>query len=260
MLLLPEEYTLVYDGTFDGFLSCVFHSYDLRLKQVNIQRKDQAQESLFGSSEEVLTDLEKSDRVWRGIKKKTTKRGSSRLYYAFLSGQEQVENLLFRYIEYALRSVGPIDADFSNQDVLKVAQIAKSVAREKHRMEAFVRFRLTKDHLYFANIEPDFDVLPLISPHFKRRYADQKWMIYDLRRNYGLYYDLVSVAVINVSLPEDFDATKTSGEFFAVEELEFQTLWQDYFKSTNIPSRKNMKLHISHVPKRYWKYLSEKHG
>ena len=35
-------------------------------------------------------------------------------------------------------------------------------------------------------------------------------------------------------------------------------MWKDYFDSTNIKERKNMKLHIRHVPKRYWKYLSEK--
>ena len=45
---------------------------------------------------------------------------------------------------------------------------------------------------------------------------------------------------------------------FDEDELVFQTLWRDYFKSTNIKSRKNMRLHIQHVPKRYWKYLSEK--
>ena len=256
-MVVPQEITLVYDGTFDGFLTCVFQVYDLKLKQVSIQRKSLAQESLFGSMEEVLTDQEKSDRVWRGIKKKTSATGSSRLYYAFLSEQEQIENLLLRYIQAALKSTLPIDSDFADQDVLKVTQIAKSVGREKHRMEAFVRFRLTKDDMYFATIEPDFDVLPLISIHFKRRYADQKWVIYDLKRNYGLYYDLEKVDIINLSLPEDFDATKTSGDFFATEELEFQTLWQDYFESTNITSRKNMKLHVRHVPKRYWKYLSE---
>ena len=36
--------------------------------------------------------------------------------------------------------------------------------------------------------------------------------------------------------------------------------WLDknYFKSTNIVARKNTKLHTQHVPKRYWKYLTEK--
>ncbi|MGJ8592666.1 MAG: TIGR03915 family putative DNA repair protein [Aquaticitalea sp.] len=255
---MTQEHTLVYDGTFDGFLTCVFQVYDLKMMNVNIQPKYIVQELLFGNREEILTDVEKADRVWKGIKKKSSSTGSFRLYYAFLSEQPEVENLLLRYIQYALASKLPIDTDFANKDVLKVTQIAKSVGREKHRMEAFVRFKLTKDGLYFANIEPDFDVLPLISKHFKRRYADQKWIIYDLKRNYGLYYDLEKVDIINLTLPDDFDATKTSKEFFADEELEFQTLWQDYFESTNIPSRKNMKLHVRHVPKRYWKYLSEK--
>lgn len=38
----------------------------------------------------------------------------------------------------------------------------------------------------------------------------------------------------------------------------FQHLWKQYYHSTNIEARRNMKLHIKHVPKRYWKYLVEK--
>ena len=192
-MLIPQEHILTYDGTFDGFLTCVFQVYDLKMSDVKIQRKNDIQESLFGNSEDILTDLEKADRVWKGIKKKTSSTGSLLIYYAFLSEQEAIENLLLRYIKYALKSKTPIDTDFGNEDVLKVTQIAKSVGREKHRMEAFVRFKLTKDQVYFANIEPDFDVLPLISKHFKSRYADQKWIIYDIKRNYGLFYDLEKV-------------------------------------------------------------------
>ena len=57
-------------------------------------------------------------------------------------------------------------------------------------MEAFVRFQLTKDGLYYCIIQPDYNVLPLISNHFEKRYADQRWLIYDSRRKYGIYYDL----------------------------------------------------------------------
>ncbi len=255
---MTGQHTLSYDGTFDGFLTCVFHVYELKLSNVTFQRKEHVQESLFGSPIEVITDLEKADRVWKGIKSKTSARGSSRLYSAFLSEQAQIESLVLDYIQQAFKSALPIDSDFSNETVYKVSQIAKSVGREKHRMEAFVRFKLTTDGIYFANIEPDFDVLPLISKHFKCRYADQKWIIYDLKRHYGLYYDLERVEVMQLALPDDFDPTKTKTDFFTRSEIEFQTLWQDYFESTNIASRKNMKLHVQHVPKRYWKYLCEK--
>lgn len=257
-MLNIQDSILIYDGSFDGFLTCVFQVYDLKLKQVLIQKDSESQASLFGKQNVVVADPVKADRVWKGLGKKTSNAGRLRIYYGFLSEKQGIENLLLRYIQYIFESRLPVDSDFSNPEVLGLSKIAKSVGREKHRMEAFVRFRLTKDGLYFATIEPDFDVLPLISKHFKSRYADQKWVIYDLKRNYGLYYELDKVEIINLTLPEGFDVSKTSSDYFAVEEIEFQTLWKDYFDSTNITSRKNLQLHIRHVPKRYWKYLSEK--
>ncbi len=132
------------------------------------------------------------------------------------------------------------------------------VRREKHRMDAFVRFKQTKEGVYFATIEPDFNVLPLNISHFKNRYADQEWIIYDLKRNYGVHYNLKDVNFIEVSFNKDSLKETKQSLFFSENELAFQELWKNYFKSTNIPSRKNMKLHIRHIPKRYWKYLSEK--
>jgi probable DNA metabolism protein len=249
---------LTYDASFEGFLSVVFKVYEEKLSHVDIQKEDSVQTSFFGDPEAVITNKVHADRVWDGLKKKLTSFGRNQLYYSFLSELPSVENLLLDYIQQVFASTANIEKDFSNSTVLKLSKITKSVGREKHRMEAFVRFKLTKDGLYFANIEPDFNVLPLIAKHFKSRYADQKWVIYDIKRKYGLHYNLEQVETIVMDFPETFDFTKTSEDFFAEEELEFQELWQHYFKSTNIESRKNMLLHVRHVPKRYWKYLSEK--
>ncbi|MBC2845160.1 TIGR03915 family putative DNA repair protein [Winogradskyella flava] len=253
-----QEKNLTYDGTFDGFLSAVFHVFEHKTGHVNIQNEFAAQNELFSDNETIITEESKANRVWKGLKAKLSTHGRCQLYYAFLSEQSGIENTLLDYIQYAFSRDRAVDKDYSHPSILKVAQMAKMVGREKHRMEAFVRFRLTKDHIYFANIEPDFNVLPLIQKHFKRRYADQKWVIYDIKRRYGLFYDLDKVDIVNMNFPVGFDFTKTDSDYFTEQEFEFQKLWQDYFKSTNIASRKNMKLHIRHVPKRYWKYLSEK--
>lgn len=253
-----KDKDLIYDGTFDGFLSTVFHVFEHKLKSVNIQNEFLVQQGLFSEVEKVITDKQKANRVWKGLSSKLSAQGKYQLYYAFLSEQSGVEAILLDYIRYAFSKATPVDKDYTYPSVLKVAQIAKSVGREKHRMEAFVRFKLTKDNIYFANIEPDFNVLPLIEKHFKRRYADQKWVVYDIKRAYGLFYDLEKVEIVNMDFPDNFDFSKTDNDFFTTQEFEFQKLWQDYFKATNIASRKNMKLHIRHVPKRYWKYLSEK--
>jgi probable DNA metabolism protein len=124
-------------------------------------------------------------------------------------------------------------------------------------MEAFVRFQLTKDGLYYAIVEPDFNVLPLLITHFKNRYADQRWMIYDARRRYGMYYNLVEVEQVEIAFEEDTNKGKDITALYDEDELLYQHLWQRYFKSVNIAARKNIKLHIQHMPRRYWKHLTE---
>ena len=148
-----------------------------------------------------------------------------------------------------------VENDYGHPDVLAVQQTSKKVHREKHRMEAFVRFQLTNDGLYYALIQPDYNVLPLIHSHFKNRYADQRWLIYDSRRKYGLYYDLDKVEEVRIDFSESGSETPN---IYDEEEGLYQELWKQYFDSINIKARKNMKLHIQHVPKRYWKYLVEK--
>ncbi|WP_026755708.1 TIGR03915 family putative DNA repair protein [Sediminibacter sp. Hel_I_10] len=253
-----QNKTLVYDGTFDGFLSAVFYVFEHKLEDVYLQNQFSSTERMFSEKEEILTENVKADRVWKGIQNKLGKSQSYKLYYAFLSEKNGVEDVLLNMIKYIFSDIPNVANDFSQASVLEISKIAKMVGREKHRMEAFVRFKLTKDGIYFSNIEPDFNVLPLISSHFKKRYADQKWLIYDIKRRFGLFYDLDKVDTITLYFPDDFDFTKTDENIFANQEFEFQKLWQDYFKSVNITSRKNMKLHIQHVPKRYWKYMSEK--
>ena len=107
-------------------------------------------------------------------------------------------------------------------------------------------------------IQPDFNVLPLIASHFKERYSDQRWLIYDVRRKYGLYYDLETVTEVHITFSENLNDKSVKENVYDQEEDLYQSLWQAYFDSVNIKARKNMKLHIQHMPKRYWKYLIEK--
>ena len=169
-----------------------------------------------------------------------------------------MENIILSYIQYVFRSSSTIEHDYSHPAVLTITETAVKVGREKHRMEAFVRFQLTKDNLYYATIQPDFNVLPLILNHFEKRYADQRWMIYDIRRRYGIYYDLTTTEFVEMNFLDGLDNGKNIDVAIAEGETLYQQLWQQYFSSVNIAARKNMKLHIQHMPKRYWKFLTEK--
>ena len=40
----------------------------------------------------------------------------------------------------------------------------------------------------------------------------------------------------------------------------FQDLWRTYFKAICIKERMNPKKQLSDMPRRYWKYMTEKNG
>ncbi len=248
---------LLYDGTFDGFLCCVFMAYEQKISDPIIRKESQTNNQLFTVTEQVITQKDKAQRVWAGFKKKTSLNEQRDFFKAFLSEIKGVENTLLSYMRSAFAKEVNKNIDFSNKDILKISQVARMVGREKHRMEAFVRFQLTKDGLYVATVSPDFNVLPLIIHHFEDRYADQKWLIFDTTRKYGIYYDLNFVEIITF---EDLTgiSTKILKDNYSDQEIDFQKLWNTYYKNVNIKSRKNTKLHLQHLPKRYWKYLIEK--
>jgi len=250
--------TVLYDGTFPGLLTAVFEIYEYKILEPVIYKNGITSGGLFGNSHQVQTDPQKSTRVYKKLVEKLSKNSLGQLYKTFLSELKDIENVLLRYIRYVLRSGHGVENDFSDPDVLMVLQTSRKVAREKHRMEAFVRFQLTKDQLYYSIIQPDFNVLPLICKHFKNRYADQRWLIYDALRKYGLYYDGEKVEEVEMNFSADLKTNQHVKALYDDKEELYQKLWQQYFSSVNIAARKNMKLHIQHMPRRYWKHLVEK--
>lgn len=247
---------LVYDKTFEGFLSAVFYVYEYKLTEVHIC-KEAPGTVMFGKTIHIETDEIKAKRVWAGLTRKLSQEGLQSIYHAYLADTLQEENTMLAYIRHALSSPRNIEKDYSNFAVLRMQRVDRMVHRERHRMKAFIRFKLTKDNIFYDGIEPDFNVIPLIREHFEKRYADQHWIIYDLRRGFGIYYNLKTVETITITFSAESQGVD-SILWMDQNEMLYQTLWQQYFKSTNIASRKNMKLHIRHVPKRYWKHLTEK--
>lgn len=249
--------TIFYDGTFEGILTAVFEIYARKLKQVKLLPIGSYSAAMFTDELTVVTDDSRAKRVLLGLTQKIASAGVQRLYAAHLAEIFDEDNPIVGYIRYVFDSDQNIEDDYSNKYVLKISEIVRMVRREKHRMEAFIRFQKLKDGTFYATVDPDFNVLPLILRHFKNRYADQKWIIYDTRRAFGLYYDLHQVEYMTLDFL-DTGVGKNIVSQYESDEGIYQVLWKEYFKSVNIASRKNDKLHLRHVPKRYWKNLTEK--
>lgn len=251
---------LTYDGSYTGLMSVIFEVYERKLKEPLIVRKKISESLAFQDNINVASDEKKATRVLEGLQKKLSKEGLRNIYCSFLSEIKGIDNTILAFVQQTFAAAQNIESDFGNHNVLTIAQTAKSVDREKHRFEAFVRFENIGNELYYAPIDPKYNVLPLIIPHFKSRYAGQDWIIYDVQRKYGVHYQCATEQVNEVTLDFSIEngAEAKAGIVFDKDEKLYQELWKNYFKSTTIDTRKNMKLHMQHVPKRYWKYLVEK--
>ena len=93
---------------------------------------------------------------------------------------------------------------------------------------------------------------------FKDRFADQMWLIYDTKRHYGFYYDLKEAKEITLQDDEHLLDGKLNDALMAEDEKLFQQLWKNYLQKLTIKERLNLKLQRQHMPKRFWKYLTEK--
>ncbi|HBY54132.1 MAG TPA: DNA metabolism protein [Marinilabiliales bacterium] len=247
-----------YDKTFEGLLTAVFDAYSRKTFPDKLMGPDDIEPLFVNESFSVITDDEKSGRVWKSLEKKLAVITLNMISYVWLSELEGSDELIFRYIRKTFDSKVSIEMNFADDDVLQLRNIAQKVNREKHRLIEFVRFQKTADGIFFAPVAPDHNALPLTLSHFTDRFADQKWIIYDTKRNYGYFYDQKKVTEMTLDNTDLFPDGKINETLMDKDEQMFQKMWKAYFKSMTIKERINLKLHRQHLPKRYWKYLTEK--
>lgn len=253
----------VFDNTLDGLLTAVFDSFFLHQQQVTLLAEGE-QLPLFGDEpHQVVTDSEKAERVWKGLEKNLSKDGLHMITISWLSEERALNQPLFNFIcKVFLLKVKGLERNASDEDVLTVRNTCRRVLHEQLRMKQFIRFQKAKDGTYLGVVSPDHNVLPLITDHFADRFNDQPWLIYDAKRHYGYYYDGQSAMRVTfedeASVPFDLADGKLSGEVLSENDKIFQDLWRTYFKAICIKERMNPKKQLSDMPRRYWKYMTEK--
>lgn len=247
-----------YDKTFEGLLTAVFDAYNRKTFPDKLIAEGGISPLFMEDSYNVVTQNDKASRVWNALEKKMSKLACNMLTYVWLSELEGSDELLFRYIKKTIDSKLSVETNFGDKDVLEVHQIAKKVSHEGHYLRMFVRFQKAADDIFFAPVSPIYNALPLTITHFSDRFSDQKWIIYDVKRHYGYYYDLHTTEEMTLDNDDHLLSGKLDESLMAEDEKKFQELWKGYFKAMTIKERINPKLHSRNMPRRFWKYLTEK--
>jgi len=238
----------IYDGTFEGFLTCVYHHYATE-KANGIFPKESYQPNLLVESKEVQSDETLANRVYTGIGHKISAFDLERIYKVFLSSSPDKENILLRYLQLGFKMGGDISRLHGNSVVFDVQKIDRQVAFETHRYKGLIRFTVLANGVMYSPIEPDHDVLELLAEHFTIRFREDPFIIHDKKRGKamiaagGQWY----ICEFTESIMPDR----------AKDELDYQRLWRNYFDTIAIKERTNLKCQKNFMPVRYWKHLTE---
>ena len=254
----------IFDNTLDGLLTAVFDSFFLRQQPEYLLAEGEQLPLFADEPHRVVTDSGKAERVWKGLEKQLSRDGLHMISVSWLSEERTLNQPLFNFICKVFRlKVKGLEQNASDEDVLAVCNTCRRVLHEQLRMKQFVRFQKAKDGTYLAVVSPDHNVLPLVIGHFQDRFGDQPWLIYDARRHYGYYYDGAAAPIHitfenEAAVPFNLENGKLDADVLSENDKLFQDLWRTYFKAICIKERMNPKKQLSDMPRRYWKYMTEK--
>lgn len=246
----------LYDGTFEGFLTCVYAHY-YEEKASGIYQKDNYQSSLLNGSRFVETDEKKAERVYKAIQNKISREDLRRIYRVFLSSDAEKEIKLLKYIRLGFREGAGVSLLHSNPIVFDVQMCEHKVSIETHRIKGLARFSALRNgkggergqEILYCLIEPDHDILELIADHFADRLKGDPFIIHDKTRKKAVFAqggDWYLSGFTEKDLPA-----------LGVGEREYRDLWKKYFETIAIQERINPSCQKRFMPVRYWKNLTE---
>ena len=154
--------------------------------------------------------------------------------------------LLYRLL-WRLQDRPRLIEDGTDGDVRRLADLARAVRRDKHKMRAFLRFRLVEEgdeQRYVAWFEPAHHILRANAAFFVNRFTTMRWSI--LTPLGALHWD-------GESLHEGPPAALTDAP--AGDPVE--DLWKRYYASIFNPARLKVGAMLKEMPRKYWKNMPE---
>ncbi|MGI5984948.1 MAG: DNA metabolism protein [Clostridiales bacterium] len=249
-LTVPADVIYTYDGSFDGFLCCVFESVYTGELPFSIRREEDSPMTLY-DVRSIVTDSAKAERVRASIPLKISERALELVITVFCSCLAEKELRILEFLLRAYREGGKLCFKLGDAAVAPLLSAEKHLLREAHHLKGFIRFADVGGALVAA-ITPKNYVLPFISQHFVLRYSNEQFMIFDKTNKSALVYQNGRAEILqidHVAFPE-----------ISESEARYQALWKQFYNTVSIESRENPRCRMTHMPKRYWENMLEVSG
>ncbi|ULQ60452.1 TIGR03915 family putative DNA repair protein [Brucepastera parasyntrophica] len=246
-LAVPADIIYIYDGSFQGFLCCVFESVYSGEMPVDIHTGKDQDMGLW-DVKQISTDSEKAERVRSSIPSKLSNRAMELVIAVFLSELEHREIKLLGFLLRAYREGRQLLYKLGDPVMAPLLAAEKNLLGEAHLLKGFIRFS-DADGVLVSTITPKNFVLPFIAEHFILRYREESFIIFDKTHSVALLYRNGKSEIL-------WDSTI---EFYrdSEQELKYQALWKRFYNTVAVENRGNPRCRMTHMPKRYWENMLE---
>lgn len=240
---------LLYDDTFEGLLSAVFQSYSFHPAPEAVESRSLCQQRLGRRYVEAVPSEEQAERVIVGIRKTMGQEAYEKVWTAFQSSFLDRGDAVYRYIRLGMRIGRAVHQRITDPRVMRVDKICSLVGREAGMLRQFVRFSKLEGGVYYGEISPEHGVLPMLMPHFYSRFQIQPFLIHDKTHRLAGVSDTRTWYIASAEklrLPE-----------MSADDGGYRRMWKAFYDTIAIQQRLNPMCRRNHMPKKYWKYLTE---
>ena len=240
----------IYDGTYPGFLSAVYEIYHFGTSRLEGIAPDNGEGQLFGMTYMVDTRYLHAEQVAAAFEKKCGREAQRWMYRAFLSNEEGKEMKIFYFLKEGFKMGKKIYTHQKEPWVQDILAMCRAVGNEAEKFRGILRFSELEDGMLYAVMKPDHDILPILAVHFKERFSQKRWAIYDKGRHEAAVYENGHLFMGTVEKEE-------KNVKYSQSEEDLRRLWRSYYRHMGIEERRNPGERRNFLPKKYWSLLTE---
>lgn len=234
-------------GVYEAFTSRYGHAYQ-KLAVGPYTNGD-----LFSDIFSVDVDTGKAEKVVKAIVSKISEAAWYRVHLAAESDSQEKGEIIYRFLILAFANGSRVLNAMSVPEVMGLHKLSRSVSRETQHLCGFLRFQELQNHILYARLVSRHHVGMFLAEHFQDRMPMENWVIHDVDRD-EIWMHRSGREWLYISHP---DFKQDPQKMLSASEYEFTEWWKTFTESIAILERKNPKLQMQMLPKRYWKYMPE---
>jgi len=255
---MDNDLEYIYDGTFEGFLCCIYASYVRREVPMHIYVEEGL--PLLGETATwITTNWQQAQSVYVSLSRKIGMEAQDIVKEVFLTHLPNKEMLLFRYIclgyKVGRAVISPEDWEEAEREgrlresvqqaelVFTVLAAAGNYRAEVKNIEGKLRFRSYSD-VMISCITPRNRVLPFLANFFEKRFLNANFLLYDKTHKMAAVHrqEGTMVTLLRSShLPVLYD-----------EENVYENLWRSWYDSLHIEVPENPRYALNEMRTRLW--------